>query len=91
MVKIELIFTSRPDDTSVPGVINAAVQVEFKATGLDTPLVGPAHLYGQIAMHKKREILKLISDEFIRVVEASGNEVVNTSVTQVFAGNHSVN
>ncbi|EAS2082011.1 hypothetical protein QMI79_003452 [Salmonella enterica] len=55
------------------------------------PLVGPAHLYGQIAMHKKREILKLISDEFIRVVEASGNEVVNTSVTQVFAGNHSVN
>lgn len=42
-------------------------------------------------MHKKREILKLISDEFIRVVEASGNEVVNTSVTQVFAGNHSVN
>ncbi|WP_167666392.1 hypothetical protein [Salmonella enterica] len=38
MVKIELIFTSQPDDTSVPGVINAAVQVEFKATGLDTPL-----------------------------------------------------
>lgn len=37
MVKIELIFTSQPDDTSVPGVINAAVQVEFKATGLDTP------------------------------------------------------
>ncbi|EBE1619261.1 hypothetical protein DEH62_01165 [Salmonella enterica] len=90
MVKIELIFTSQPDDTSVPGVINAAVQVEFKATGLDTP-VGPAHLYGQIAMHKKREILKLISDEFVRVVEATGSEVVNTSVTQVFAGNHSVN
>ncbi|EGC7858002.1 hypothetical protein V6Q53_003678 [Salmonella enterica] len=37
MVKIELIFTSQPDDTSVPGVINAAVQVEFKAEGLDTP------------------------------------------------------
>lgn len=37
MVKIELIFTSQPDDTSVPGVINTAVQVEFKATGLDTP------------------------------------------------------
>ncbi|EHZ5883727.1 hypothetical protein K6K82_004942 [Salmonella enterica] len=91
MVKIELIFTSQPDDTSVPGVINAAVQVEFKATGLDTSLVGPAHLYGQIAMHKKREILKLISDEFVRVVEATGSEVVNTSVTQVFAGNHSVN
>ncbi|EBO8546244.1 hypothetical protein AMA88_15900 [Salmonella enterica subsp. enterica serovar Senftenberg] len=55
------------------------------------PPVGPAHLYGQIAMHKKREILKLISDEFVRVVEATGSEVVNTSVTQVFAGNHSVN
>ncbi|ENN6011309.1 hypothetical protein AB9V76_004458 [Salmonella enterica] len=91
MVKIELIFTSQPDDTSVPGVINAAVQVEFKATGLDTSPGGPAHLYGQIAMHKKREILKLISDEFIRVVEASGNEVINTSVMPVYAGNHSVN
>lgn len=42
-------------------------------------------------MHKKREILKLISDEFIRVVEASGNEVINTSVMPVYAGNHSVN
>ncbi len=41
MVKIELIFTSQPDDTSVPGVINAAVQVEFKATGLDTPPCRP--------------------------------------------------
>ncbi|ECH0315301.1 hypothetical protein FUA39_02260 [Salmonella enterica] len=91
MVKIELIFTSQPDDTSVPGVINTAVQVEFKATGLDTPPVGPAHLYGQIAMHKKREILKLISDEFIRVIEARGDRVINASLMPVYAGNHSVN
>lgn len=44
MVKIELIFTSQPDDTSVPGVINAAVQVEFKATGLDTPPLSARHI-----------------------------------------------
>lgn len=91
MAKVELIFTSLPDNTSVPGVINAAVQVEFKAEGLNTFPIDPAHLYGQIAMRKKREILKLISDEFIRVVEANGDVVTATSIAPVYVGDHSVN
>ncbi|EBC1599551.1 hypothetical protein XG19_002246 [Salmonella enterica subsp. enterica serovar Gaminara] len=91
MVKVEFIFTSLESDKSAQGGVNMGVAVEVKSTGLDTPADGPAHVYGAILMHKKMEVLKIISDEFVRTCEANGFDVVSTSVTKGNAGNNTVN
>ncbi|EBZ4058568.1 hypothetical protein EBD31_06025 [Salmonella enterica subsp. enterica serovar Newport] len=91
MVKVEFIFTSLNSDTSVPGKLHTGVEVDIKSFGLDTPPYGPAHVYGRIAMHKKREILKIISDEFNLACESCGFNVTSTSVTPGHAGNDTVN
>ncbi|EBS1861644.1 hypothetical protein YD25_002381 [Salmonella enterica subsp. enterica] len=67
------------------------VVVEVKSTGLDTPADGPAHVCGAILMHKKTEVLKIVSDEFVRACGASGFGVASTSVTKGNAGNNTVN
>ncbi|EGS6643677.1 hypothetical protein I9G15_003394, partial [Salmonella enterica] len=70
---------------------NMGVAVEVKSTGLDTPADGPAHVYGAILMHKKEEVLKIVSDEFVCACEANGFDVVSTSMTKGNAGNNTVN
>lgn len=91
MVKVEFIFTSLNSKTSVSGQLNTGIKVEINAVGLNTPPYGPAHVYGHIAMHKKREILKIISDEFNLACESCGFSVTSTSVTAGHAGNDTVN
>ncbi|AUM42011.1 hypothetical protein PPR26_004492 [Salmonella enterica] len=91
MVKVEFIFTSLKDDKSVQGGVNAGLAVEVKSTGLDTPADGPAHVFGTILMHKKEEVLKIVSDEFVHVCEANGFGVASISVTREHAGNNTVN
>ncbi|EEO0343724.1 hypothetical protein GID45_24630 [Salmonella enterica] len=92
MVKVEFIFTSLESDKSARGGgVNMGVAVEVKSTGLDTPADGPAHVYGAILMHKKEEVLKIVSDEFVCACEANGFDVVSTSMTKGNAGNNTVN
>lgn len=91
MVKVEFIFTSLKSDKPVQGGVNAGLAVEVKSTGLDTPADGPAHVFGTILMHKKEEVLKIVSDEFARACEACGFSVASTSVTRGHAGNNTVN
>ncbi|HAG1869146.1 TPA: hypothetical protein G8W79_005008 [Salmonella enterica] len=91
MVKVEFIFTSLESDKSARGGVNMGVAVEVKSTGLDTPTDGPAHVYGAILMRKKEEVLKIVSDEFVRACEASGFGVASISVTREHAGNNTVN
>ncbi|EPS8871884.1 hypothetical protein ACVI0V_002018 [Salmonella enterica] len=92
MVKVEFIFTSLKSDKSVQGGgVNAGLAVEVKSTGLDTPAASPAHVFGAILMHKKEEVLKIVSDEFARACEACGFSVESVSMTRGHAGNNTVN
>lgn len=91
MVKVEFIFTSLKSDESVQGGVNAGLAVEVKSTGLDTPADDLAHVYGAILMHKKEEVLKIVSDEFARACEACGFSVESVSMTRGHAGNNTVN
>ncbi|ECC1626680.1 hypothetical protein FOI36_18045 [Salmonella enterica] len=91
MVKVEFIFTSLESDKSARGGVNMGVAVEVKSTGLDTPTDGPAHVYGAILMRKKEEVLKMVSDEFVRACEANGLSMVSTSITKGNAGNNTIN
>lgn len=91
MVKVEFIFTSLKSDKPVQGGVNAGLAVEVKSTGLDTPADGPAHVFGTILMHKKEEVLKIVSDEFARACEANGFDVESVSMTRGHAGNNTVN
>ncbi|EBI3692131.1 hypothetical protein D0631_09680 [Salmonella enterica] len=91
MVKVEFIFTSLENDKSVQGGVNADLAIEVKSTGLDTPADGPAHVFGAILMHKKEEVLKIVSDEFARACEACGVGVKSVSMTRWHAGNNTVN
>lgn len=91
MVKVEFIFTSLKSDKPVQGGVNAGLAVEVKSTGLDTPADDLAHVYGAILMHKKGEVLKIVSDEFARACEACGFSVESVSMTRGHAGNNTVN
>lgn len=42
-------------------------------------------------MHKKEEVLKIVSDEFARACEANGFDVESVSMTRGHAGNNTVN